>query len=213
MPCRLKRGLGFSLLLLVGLAGLTLLGAAGCRPETRHQVLTIFFTGVPPLAEETGPAGEGELVAAIPRRTMPERWEEGPYTHGPYGAKHCDQCHVMAPAPEGQTPTRVQPGRFAQSFGEMCLACHQEKSPERARNEGLWLHGPAAACMRCHHPHLSRQPFMLRRAGDELCRSCHSEGLIHDRERHEGEDACLSCHNPHLGADAMMLREDYEEVF
>lgn len=196
-----------------GLMLLLTLVISGCSPETRHQVLTVFFTGVPPLggdAELNGEDGGGTVA----RRAFPVRYERGGFVHGPYAARECGTCHEMVPPPRaGEKSTRIVVGQFVRERQEMCIACHTEKSADRARADGLWLHGPTSSCLGCHHPHASPDPALLRRDAGELCLSCHSEGLIHSAEQHEGLTACMDCHNPHLGQDAMMLRWDYEETF
>ncbi|MFH7319592.1 cytochrome c3 family protein [Desulfurivibrio sp. D14AmB] len=206
---------GLALLLAALIWGTAGLGAAGCSPETRHNTLTIFFTGVPPLVAPHDPelTAADQLLAAAP--LLPQRHELGGFVHGPYGARECGVCHEMAPAsnPEVKS-TRIAVGRFARPRDEMCVACHSEKGAERARREELWLHGPAARdCLGCHHPHASGQPALLRHDPTQACLRCHGPGLIHNMTLHEGLSDCLECHNAHLGRDAMMLKADYQEIF
>ena len=47
-------------LLLVAL----LVSVCGCSRQARHDVLTFFFTGVPPLEEVATPAGQAGIVPA-----------------------------------------------------------------------------------------------------------------------------------------------------
>jgi len=191
---------------------LSTLVTAGCSPEARHQVLTIFFTGVPPLGWEEEAQRLAEAGMAGGR--LPRRDDSGGFVHGPYGARECGSCHEMVPPPRaGEKSTRIVVGQFVLPRGEMCISCHTEKTADRARTAGLWRHGPSDNCLSCHHPHASGQAALLRRAVGELCLSCHSEGLIHAAELHEGLTACMDCHNPHLGQSPMMLRWDYEEIF
>ncbi|MBD1400678.1 cytochrome c3 family protein [Pelovirga terrestris] len=188
--------------------------AVGCSPEARHQVLTVLFTGVPPLGWKEELQRLQAEEAIVVRQDFPSRFDSGGWNHGPYAAGECGSCHEMVPPRNpGERPTRIVVGQFVETREQMCVACHAEKTAERARNDGLWLHGPADNCLRCHHPHLSAQPAMLRRTADELCLSCHDDGLIHSQDLHAGVSDCLSCHNPHLGADALMLSWDYEELF
>lgn len=210
-----------------------LLGFSGCSRQGRYQVLTFFFTGVPPLdaPPESSPgvaAAEDEVDPALARREqiLAERARAearkpytGAYAHGPYAAKECGQCHEMAKGSFGfgnlasQTQMNIVPARFVLPRAELCVACHTNKSPAAAAAAGLRLHGPAWLCTSCHSPHNGQEPFFLKVAVDQLCQQCHGEGFIHARELHDGLSACLDCHNPHLGRDTAMLRDTYQETF
>lgn len=218
-------------------AGLLLLLAAvlagGCSRQARYEVLTFFFTGVPPLdwvepeETETKPAVDPSLAGMSRReRLLAERDRvqamrpfTGPYVHGPYAADACDQCHEMAAGGFGfgsrasQTQKNIIPGRFVLPPEEICVVCHVSKGNAAAQAAGLRLHGPAWNCVLCHHPHHSREPYFLKVEAGQLCQQCHRPGYIHDAGLHEGLEDCLECHNPHMGRDANMLRDDFQETF
>jgi predicted CXXCH cytochrome family protein len=90
-------------------------------------------------------------------------------------------------------------------------------------------------CTRCHDPHKSEHPKLLRRSVNELCLECHLRGsddapthdlpvidlsidnsMGHPYERHpvsgymdpiRGEEmSCMSCHLAHGGAMANLLK-------
>lgn len=224
-------------LLLAGLL-LALWAAAGtgCSRADRYEVLTFFFTGVPPLdgeppktkAVETPQADvDPSLAKMSPReRRLAERDRAaamkpftGPYVHGPFAAQSCEECHEMAAGSFGfgnmasQTKKNIIPGRFVRPMEQLCVACHTSKGNEAIRAAGLRLHGPAWNCTACHQPHNGKEPYFLKLGANELCRQCHGQGYIHDADLHAGMEECLECHNPHMGRDARMLREDFEETF
>lgn len=208
--------------------GVLMASASGCERHTRHKVLTFFFTGVPPLEEGKKPVEEekeaAEVSAAREKRRL--TLQATPFAHGPYGARLCDHCHKTssalsfrsfagkgtggtARAGRGMTGMLVAPRR------ELCTECHAYKSPQRAYERGLWLHGPVAggSCMLCHSPHKSPNPYVLRKKPGEICLECHSEGYIMNTASHRRSRDCLSCHNPHLGKEMSLLKKDYHEIF
>ncbi len=157
------------------------LAFTGCAPETRYQVLSFFFDGVPPLREErTGGAGVENSPA-----TAKQRYGE----HGPYAARLCDACHIQG------SNNLVLPKE------ELCLRCHVLKL-DRAM-----LHGPLASgnCVICHGPHGSSNRFLLVADAKEFCLYCHDRDGIMKREAHQGVDAeCTVCHDAH-GSDNQFL--------
>ncbi|MFC1672369.1 cytochrome c3 family protein [Planctomycetota bacterium] len=155
-----------------------------------------------------------------------QRLGNRPFVHGPYAAKECYQCHgtsssagfkssggrgtkPVAEAGQWASGMVVEPGR------KLCVECHTQKSAQRAWEEGLWLHGPAAdgSCGLCHSPHQSTNPYLLREMREKICAGCHSEGHV-DATIVQGEsEDCMACHNPHLGKDASLLRKNHNEIF
>ena len=73
------------------LASFLIVFTAGCDRYTQHNVLTFFFTGVPPLEG-------GETSGAAP--AVPENLENAlnltAFVHGPKAAGQCFQCHETA---------------------------------------------------------------------------------------------------------------------
>lgn len=217
------------LLLTVVLPALLAILAAGCSSAARHEVLTFFFTGVPPM--DGGSPKAAAVDSALPKMSLYERRLAdrdriaalrpftGPYVHGPFAAQSCEQCHEMAAGGFGfgniasQTKMNIVPGRFVLPPAELCVACHAGKSNAAAQAAGLRLHGPAENCLICHQPHNGKAPYFLKMNVGELCRQCHGDGYIHDADLHTEVEDCLECHNPHLGRDAAMLRDDYQETF
>ncbi|MEK7394732.1 MAG: hypothetical protein AAB214_19410, partial [Fibrobacterota bacterium] len=145
---------------------------SGCDRYARHKVLTFFFTGVPPLDEgknapqkaraaEKTAAGEGKQPK---RRSVIKATR---FSHGPYASGACYLCHQTSEtggfrgfAKEAKSTGSIAkpgivPGKLVVPLRELCAGCHETKSPERARREGLWVHGPVSAglCTQCHGPH------------------------------------------------------------
>jgi predicted CXXCH cytochrome family protein len=223
MP-RSKRHLLLFGLLLAILPVLT----GGCSREARHQVLTILFTGVPPLdwvppevavAESAQAARERRQLEM--KRAQASKGFSGMYAHGPYAGEACAECHIMSSggfgfrggsSSEGEKKSIV-PGQFTLPIEELCVACHAGKGNAAAQAAGLSSHGPGWNCVSCHHPHNGREPYFLKVAANDLCRQCHADGYIHTAELHEGLVDCLKCHNPHMGRDASMLRDDLREAY
>jgi len=217
---------------------LLLLAAAGCDREANYEVLTFFFTGVPPLEEE-GTLGDAEG----PRLTAQERAQQRKieilrqrraelrralkWAHGPYAAEECDRCHALASSLSfrggSTTGTSTVPalqdvrGRLAAPIEELCISCHVEKSVESQVPKTVSIHGPVAngLCTTCHSPHQSARPYLLLRTDNiELCTECHdSTGLRERSPEHQRapDKDCVACHNPHLGNTAMLLRAEYDE--
>jgi predicted CXXCH cytochrome family protein len=117
-----------------------------------------------------------------------------------------------------------------QAKAMVCLECHPPVT-------FLSPHFPYASgmCLRCHNPHLSANPRLLRAKVNELCLSCHLRTATsvpsqylptialaadnrtgHPYERHPvsgsrdplngGEMSCISCHLAHGGTKLHLLK-------
>lgn len=209
-------------------------GLTGCDRYTRHQVLTFFFTGVPPL-------GEKVVKQEIPQEKRGEDRKkksrgilllEQPrvFAHGPYGAGECYHCHDVADSRGFRTIAREMGARLPQRIGiesngrliaraeELCSSCHEYKTNSFAYPQGMWVHGPVSQgkCTACHSPHNTRFRYMLwKESSQELCRQCHEEKVLQMTVAHQKEPKaeCISCHNPHLGKTRFLLKADYKELF
>ena len=116
----------------------------------------------------------------------------------------------------------------AANLSETCFQCH-----EAGKFRGKTAHGPVAAgkCTGCHDPHSSENPRLLKKAGVELCFSCHaaqqkdakgrtlppSKRLFEDKNmvRHPpfGEGDCGACHLPHASETPRLLTGKYPPEF
>lgn len=162
-----------------------------CDEETRYQVLSFFFDGVPP------PGSQEQMVTVVdstrdstatqPQARQPRVPQTTWYLHKPYKEKRCNDCH------ESGFGNKLVENRV----DILCKTCHEKFNERR-----LYTHGPVAVgqCMICHNPHRTTNEHLLIRAGQELCTFCH-EAI--DREtipEHQltAEQKCESCHSPHF---------------
>lgn len=205
---------------------------AGCDKYTKHKILTFFFTGVPPLEEE-GATQVKDETRIPPTDDKDDKRKKGlpplivSFTHGPFGAGQCYQCHETSVTvgfrrlekekAEGIPKLgQVIPQRLATQLKTLCIECHTQKSAILAYSNDLWVHGPVADgdCIVCHSPHRSPSQYMLLKGKSiELCTQCHTKGYMLEIEEHKEEKECNLCHNPHLGKDRFLLKKDFNEVF
>jgi predicted CXXCH cytochrome family protein len=160
---------------------------SGCEANTRYQVLSYFFDGVPlpaGMAAQTGnPKDQAAGKAAAGLSAHPSR-------HGPFDAKMCDACH------DKNTNKLLLPKE------ELCLKCHTFPSPRRQ-------HGPVVSggCLVCHDPHSSSNQYLLVAEAKDFCMYCHEKNDIFSHEAHRSSDtACTVCHNAHGSDNDFLLR-------
>ena len=186
----------------------------GCSPHRRYDVLTIFFTGVPP------PEGKKNKIRVEEKKVAKESQDKRKvasksaiFSHAPYTQQQCDQCHKKIMSSTFKKKGEV-PGSEVLPSKDVCLECHPNKSPSWAFTEGLWIHAPASQsnCNLCHSPHQSTIPARLTEKINKLCIQCHSEGYRKNTPAHVNATECLSCHNPHLGNNTLLLKKDYDEI-
>ncbi len=202
---------------------------ANCSSQTRYNVLSTVFDGVPPPISAVSDYADSLSVRAS------RDWELEQittYAHGPFAAKECGACHNLPETKSfrnGMNKSYAVPsysssankmGRLLRPEEELCSYCHYEKSADNPDNNDKFLHGPVAAgeCIVCHHPHQSPRPFMLLKSPDwELCSSCHGD----ENEKsfkHMNADAgsgsagtannkCIECHDPHSSSRQYMLKK------
>lgn len=214
------------ILILAAGCGIAISFVTGCNTVSGHKVLTFFFTGVPPLGEKENPEEEEKPVAAITKqRTVIVKATQ--YSHGPYAANECYRCHEVSAsggfrgfgkkeeAAGALAKPGIVPGKMVAPLVELCSGCHDTKSPLRAANKGLWVHGPVSAgyCIVCHAPHAGPEPYMLLKKPDDLCVECHAAGTMFNHAVHKDKRDCIACHNPHLGKDSRLLKADYREAW
>lgn len=209
-------------------AGLVSVFMTGCNPVTRYKVLTFFFTGVPPLGQEEKPEEEAKAKAvAATSKQRAVVVKATLYSHGPYAANECFRCHEVSAsggfrgfgkkeeAAGSLAKPGIVPGKMAAPLAELCIGCHDTKSPLKATSKGLWVHGPVSSgyCVLCHEPHAGQEPYMLLKKADELCVECHARGMVFNQIAHKEKRDCITCHNPHLGKDNRLLKADYRETW
>lgn len=147
----------------------------------------------------------------------------GDYVH-PAVKAGCTSCHKVENH-DDTSYVAVQPKE-----SNSCHACHPSAPVQ-------YPHFPYASgmCTRCHDPHASRYPRLLRAKVNDVCLDCHLQGRVktvsrysptielsadyrlgHPYARHPvrgfpdpisgGEMSCLSCHLPHGGNKLHQLK-------
>lgn len=199
----------------------------GCEPQARHQVLTFFFTGVPPLDESGSnvaiteqPTPPSAKILEKPVSTAPKAL----FSHPAWAASICNPCHESTSSFSTPGVMRTQttvfktgggiPGKLTLPKNEICTQCHKDKTAKRAITDNLWLHNTTAKgdCLACHDPHQSNNEKTLRQAPSIICLPCHKEGKFLATSAHQKGGECLSCHNPHMGLDKNLLTKEYKEI-
>ncbi len=157
----------------------------GCTAQTRYEVLSFFFDGVPPPESQAvrdaraGAAGRGTNKLA-----------ELGSQHGPYAAKLCTACH------DENTNALLLPKET------LCRNCHDLQLGRRP-------HGPVVSggCVVCHDPHRSSYRYLLVSPAKEFCMYCHDPKDIYAEDAHRGMTvSCTECHNPHGSDNTYLLR-------
>ncbi|MDD3813196.1 MAG: cytochrome c3 family protein [Desulfocapsaceae bacterium] len=198
----------------------------GCEPQARHKILTIFFTGVPPL-DQPETIAEIKKQPPPPPTQIPEPTPPAStplFSHPVWAAGRCSPCHestgIFRTPGVKKTSTTVfktgggMPAKLIKAKNEICTQCHKDKTPKRALAENLWLHNTTAKgdCLACHDPHQSKNEKTLRQPPSILCLPCHKQGQFLATPAHQKGEECLSCHNPHMGIDKNLLTKEYKEI-
>ncbi len=188
---------------------LVVLVSGGCTAQTRHEVLVIFFEGVP--VPGASPRPTKTVVPADAAAPIAEPVRPTGSIHRPVHERKCGECHERSPGASGagNGQNGVFSGRVAvllKDPRELCVQCH----PEVVSHPHL--HAPVASrlCTSCHFPHASPHRKLLRKETvNNLCGSCHVKDDYTERSGHSlgtpGE--CGDCHDPHGGKDKYFLRK------
>jgi len=179
---------------------MVLLLLTSCDEVGRHNVLTFFFDGVPPL--QTGTS-----------ETRPSNMKDKKATEGaPAGdwhihaqLKNCVDCH-------GEQRQSGFSGKvhLVAEVPQLCYICHREYSALES-----WMHGPVATgeCLLCHEPHKTKAESLLRQPVPELCYQCHDRQAVRATKNHaeESYSRCTNCHDAHASATKSLLRRTFLE--
>jgi predicted CXXCH cytochrome family protein len=180
-----------------------LVGILSCTAEKRHDALTFFFDGVPPLGAPEGkrPGPETPTAAAASKASQAAAFTGS--AHQPAtDEKGCSNCH-----------NRDASFALLKPKDDLCVACHADRT-----HQFPYMHGPAAAgaCAECHDPHRSPLPHLQRTLPPKLCFQCHDQtppGAKPPRCTRPSDDArCTDCHNPHGGQDRWFLAGRSSEI-
>ena len=182
-----RRGLRLALVLAALLpAGPALL--PGCANRPRHEVLSMFFDGVPDPSQPAPAkpaASRGQIPGARASKPAPTpvQW----VVHEPFGDRSCSKCHQNDFSQELKKPVP-----------RLCYGCHDNWTKEYDV-----VHEPVkkGECAKCHLPHKSKLDHLLADNLTRLCDSCHKpEATLPVVHEPFAKGDCLACHDPH-GAD------------
>lgn len=168
-----------------------------CREDKKHDVLTFFFDGVPPLGQEKQVNADFRATAQAP---------EGPvwYVHEP--RKDCTNCH-------DRNRQRVSyPQTYLNApIPKLCYNCHTDFT-----SSGKYVHGPVAVgqCLFCHNPHASKIKYLLLEPEPVLCFKCHDQFSIELIPAHVSKQMtmCTNCHNPHSSSTRALLKAEPNQI-
>ena len=181
--------------------GLTLLVFFGicfisCDDVNRHETLTFFFDGVPPLGPESL---QGESLDP----NSPELAQTGQapawYVHEP--RKDCTICHGKRKQRSFSSQTYL-----TAPVPKLCYNCHADYTASAP-----FVHGPVAVgqCLICHNPHKSKIEHLLISPEPGLCYQCHDVDTIELIAAHLPNQlsSCTNCHNAHAGSAKALLKD------
>lgn len=182
--------------------GFLLVSVLSCDEVKRHQVLTFFFDGVPPLDGEA--TAEDSRMETDPRsRRRPqvnERSEAVWFVHEPWKNRNCNLCHKRLEEKQWALP------KLTASVPELCYQCHIDYPATEP-----YVHGPVAVgeCLLCHKSHKSKIAGLLKEEEPTLCYKCHETIDAAEIPGHPDEPIllCTNCHDPHAGLTRMLLKE------
>lgn len=174
-------------------AGLLLvawLSVSACSIEKHHEVLSLFFDGVPL---------PNNAVDSTGQRIGPPRVVS---VHAPFSDASCDSCHKA-------TFSFGTVGRGAGTKlpdSGVCVSCH-----ESVADEHELMHAPVItnACLWCHDPHQSFHESLLKEAPIQLCTQCHAADTLDNKRvpaHSDGVTSCTECHSGHGGPEPYFLR-------
>jgi predicted CXXCH cytochrome family protein len=165
-------------------------------PPTRHSLYLFkgkVFSGSVELQPGRNNVVVGDSVLPLLYRPGFEGDRDGefrrPNPHGE-GLESCSPCHAFQ---RGELILK-------DTIPDLCLGCHEvgTESLRAALRENQHTRTITPDCLRCHDPHASFEPMLLR-TGENLCTPCHEpQGGV---SRHAvAAPSCSACHDPHASA-------------
>ena len=172
-----------------------------CDDVDRHEALTFFFDGVPPLGQE---GLDGEFLDL----NSPEFAQTGQtpawYVHEP--RKDCSICHGKRKQRSFSSQTYL-----TAPVPKLCYNCHTDYTASAP-----FVHGPVAVgqCLFCHNPHKSKIEHLLIAPEPGLCYQCHDIDTIELIAAHLPKQlsACTDCHNAHASSAKALLKGSSPET-
>ena len=186
------------------MAVFSVLVISGCSSQTRHQVLTFFFTGVPALEEKQV---DSTAVVDLPLIVKDK-------------SAQAAQKNRMAitPGPQENLPVvPVVPQLFSHTVWAAgdCSACHEGNGMFGFQPVGQVKKTAAAKVFYSG----GGMPGKLRQPKDKICTPCHTDktGLRAIKENlwlHNttAKGDCLDCHDAHQSKQSGVLRRPAEQL-
>jgi len=167
-----------------------------CDEVGRHNILTFFFEGVPPLRQDRLTE---EFVDTNSPRLLQTRLKQIWYIHQP--RRDCTFCHDKSRQRVFSSQTYL-----IKPVPELCYECHADYTTSTS-----YVHGPVAVgqCLLCHNPHRSRIEHLLKEPTPQLCYVCHNIDTVKLIPAHliKEQFACTDCHNAHTSSIKYLLKE------
>ncbi len=204
-----RRAVQDNLLIALYLAMMVL--AVSCDEVQRHDTLSFFFDGVPPLDPNLVEVdGQTRRLGALdPNEADGTKQTVSGSTHEP--RKDCTNCHERA---TGSLFNRER--KLIAPIPKLCYDCHsKDTTPGKSPIYATTVHGPVAIgqCLLCHNPHRSKHEALLLKAQPDLCYDCHDKGDIKTIRGHATllGSRCSDCHEPHASTEQSLLKLGWKE--
>lgn len=182
---------------------ISVLSISGCSRQTRHQTLTFFFTGVPPLEE---------------KRTEHSAAFDSPPNAKEQSGKTTEKSQETLPSGQQKTSPIVPavPQLFSHTVWDAgdCSPCHEGigtfgfKAAEKPNKRTTKLFNSGGG-----------MPGKLRHPKEKICTTCHTDksGLRAIKENlwlhnSTAKGDCLACHDAHQSEQRGVLRRPVEQL-
>jgi predicted CXXCH cytochrome family protein len=121
-----------------------------------------------------------------------------PRPHGG-GIESCTPCHGFA---RGELTRKASPPA-------LCLECHElgTESLRAVLRDSHHTRQVTPDCLRCHDPHASFEPHLLR-TGGSVCLPCHEDKAGDSGHARAAAEPCVACHDAHASALPSMLKAE-----
>jgi len=187
-----------------GLVLLVFIGTflVSCDEVDRHEALTFFFDGVPPMGQE---GFQGDFIDPNSRKFAQTGQAPAWYVHEP--RKDCSICHGKRKQRNFSSQTYL-----TASVPKLCYNCHADYT-----TSAPFVHGPVAVgqCLLCHNPHKSKIEHLLIAPEPGLCYQCHDIDTIELIAAHLPKQlsSCTDCHNAHASSAKALLKGTSSETY
>ena len=136
----------------------------------------------------------------------------------------CDICHIQV----GEDHPGNSQKEFVLSDGipALCYICHTDMEEHLRSDSNVHFQSTdTLSCIKCHDPHSSPYPRLVRQGGKDLCLTCHSKTIVTGssavmnigqligsaRSVHTAIESggCIICHAPHYSEKRALLLGEF----